>query len=140
MKKFLFISVAFFYLLLSTGVSVHAHYCMGNLVELKTPWDSNDHSCSKSESSNKSPFSCCLGKEKPDCCDETLIQVKLDIPAMSNAHHSLEFKLISYLIPFKSIDFSFKPARLLNTDFEFYRPPPILQDIRIITQSLLFYH
>ena len=140
MKKFLFISVALVYLVLSTGVSVHAHYCMGNLVDLKTPWGSKEHSCSTSESHNKSPFSCCTGKEKSDCCDETLIQVKLDIPAISSAYQSLEIKLISYLIPFKSVDLSFEPTTLLNFDFEFYRPPPILKDIRIITQSLLFYH
>ncbi len=140
MKKFLFISIAFFYLVLSTGVNVHAHYCMGNLVDLKTPWDSNEHSCSTSENHNKKSFSCCTGKDKPDCCDETLIQVKLDIPALGNSTQNIDFKLVSILLPFKTIDFSFSPKALFDFDFEFYRPPPILKDIRIITQSLLFYH
>lgn len=140
MRLFFVSILSLFYLLLSTGVTLNAHYCMGNLVELKTPWGSNNHSCSNNENHHNSPFSCCIGKEKSNCCDETLIQVKLDIPAISSAHQSLEFKLFSYFISFKKVDFTFEPTTLLNTNFGFYRPPPILQDIRIITHSLLFYH
>lgn|SRR5690554_5630088 len=128
------------YLLLSTGVSVNAQYCMGNFVGVKTPWQNEDCKA-HSEAEEQAVFSCCLkGDDSEKCCDQTFIQIKLNVPALNSTALSLNANLFAAIVPKQYFDFTFIPKAILDYSGAFYRPPPILKDIRILIHSLLFYH
>ncbi|RYY48900.1 MAG: hypothetical protein EOO06_08785 [Chitinophagaceae bacterium] len=69
MKKFLATILAVLYFATTTGVTVHMHYCMDKLVELKL-WHSEKDQCSN----------CGMEKSQQDngCCKDEHKQVKLE--------------------------------------------------------------
>lgn len=71
MRKFLITILAVFYLGVSSGATVHFHYCMGQLVE----WGLSSTEPESSSSCNK----CGMGTDaQNDCCKHQSKQAKVD--------------------------------------------------------------
>ncbi len=70
MKRILLTILAFFYLGVASGTTVHLHYCMGELVNwsLTTPNESNCELCGMTKSAT----------EKNSCCKDDYKQAKVD--------------------------------------------------------------
>lgn len=87
MKKFLILIVAAFYFGISTGATVHFHYCMGELIE----WGL-DH-----EGSQKCGNCGMKKSESKDCCKDQQQQLKID-QSQKAADTSFQFKAASVAI------------------------------------------
>ncbi|MFF5383314.1 HYC_CC_PP family protein [Pedobacter suwonensis] len=70
MKRILLTILAFFYLGVSSGATVHLHYCMGELVKwsLTTPDEGNCELCGMTKNATK----------KNSCCKDDYKQAKVD--------------------------------------------------------------
>ncbi|MFC6102258.1 HYC_CC_PP family protein [Olivibacter domesticus] len=91
MKKLLLIILTFFYLGVSTGFTMHLHYCMERFVETNL-WHGKEEVCGK----------CGMKKEagkKKDCCKDEHKQVKLDKLHKGSEIAFLEFQKISIILP-----------------------------------------
>lgn len=145
MKAFSAFITALFYLLISSGITVQAHYCMGQLAGMNAPWESD--SCKKEQMSfchqkeGSIPFCCAKDqKEEKNCCEEELIEFGINIPAINSSSIVTSFIPIAYLnkiVSYAQVDFI---SEALVHNFLFYRPPPPEKDLRIAIHSLLFYH
>lgn len=69
LKKILVISASLIYLLLTSGISIHLHYCCGKLAEVGVI------SLNKKCCSHEDDKSCCLQK---NCCKFEEVKIKLD--------------------------------------------------------------
>ena len=81
MKKFVVTILAFLYLSVTAGATVHFHYCMGKLADWGF-WHSNDKQCGKCgmEKSHEKNNGCCKDEHK---------QVKLESDHKGTATYSL---------------------------------------------------
>ena len=86
MKRLIVTIFAFFYLCLSTGATVHLHYCMGKLVELSL-WHENKNGkcggCGMPKSQKKTNKSCCKDEQKS-------IKIVNDQKATANEYQILQ--------------------------------------------------
>ncbi|MBK8501666.1 MAG: hypothetical protein IPL46_05370 [Saprospiraceae bacterium] len=62
------IILALFYLVISTGFTLNAHYCAGKMVDIQL-FSQPEHCCSKAKSCHK---------DASKCCDDQSIVVQLD--------------------------------------------------------------
>ena len=86
MKKFIVTIFAFFYLCLSTGATVHLHYCMGKLVEWSLWHENKDGKCSRCgmpKSQKKTNKGCCKDEQKS-------IKIVNDQKATANEYQDLQ--------------------------------------------------
>jgi len=89
MKKFLTVILAMLYLGTSSGATIHLHYCMGKLIDMKL-WHNDANKCSN------------CGMEKgpiwvKKCCKDEHKTLKLgnDQKAAENIIHSMQFTTIA---------------------------------------------
>ena len=102
MKKFIVTIIAFLYLFVTAGATVHIHYCMNKMVDWGL-WHNDDKKCGK----------CGMDKSKEKdngCCKDEHKQVKLDNDHKGSASYELteltssaitlpEFEIFSLNIP-----------------------------------------
>ncbi|MEX0811506.1 MAG: hypothetical protein WD048_04755 [Chitinophagales bacterium] len=147
MKTLLISILSLFYLLISTGITVNAHYCKGELIGVKSPWAA-EQDCKKSDafcpaSTNdkhpeNTPF--CCAKDNKDCCEEDLIQIKMELPAINASSQSISFIDFHKIFYTGFVKHAFHSDEIQEFTSRFYRPPPLFSDIRIFFHSLIFYH
>lgn len=93
MKRLLVIILALSYLCLSTGITVHTHYCMGKLVGLSLIEQDEDHHCSHCGMDKKS--------SKNGCCkdEHKIIKSTADHVIVKNV--SAKFQFFDYTLPIR---------------------------------------
>ncbi len=96
MKKFLAIILALLYLSVSSGATIHLHYCMGKLVNWGL-WHKSSDKCDN----------CGMTKEKQKtskgCCKDELTQIKIEKDQKASLVQNDFGKQLSDLTPHYSI-------------------------------------
>jgi|SanBayMetagenome_1026888.scaffolds.fasta_scaffold03341_4 hypothetical protein len=94
MRKWIFAISVPIYLLLSSGVVVHLHYCMDRLAEIGLFVSNHDDVCDD----------CGMDMdEENDCCHDRTDVIKLKQDQTRQQHSIIAFKMISSDLPFQQI-------------------------------------
>jgi hypothetical protein len=91
MKRLLVTILAMLYLGASTGATIHLHYCMGKLVDMKL-WHSEANKCGKC--GMKKSTTC-----KKSCCKDEHKTVKVEKDHQKAAESALQLMQIAAAIP-----------------------------------------
>lgn len=89
MKKAVIFIVALMYLGISSGATLHLHYCMGMLVNMGLTTQNQD-ACGKCGMTKK---------EKKGCCQDEQKQLKTDQAQKTQAHFSFDYFSQPVLMP-----------------------------------------
>lgn len=126
MKRLLVIILALSYLCLSTGITVHTHYCMGKLVGSSFIEQDEDHHCSHCGMDKKS--------SKNGCCKDEHKIIKSTTDQVIVKNVSTKFQFTEYILPVRqallhtSIRISnYNPYRISQA----HAPPLIVSDCPI---------
>lgn len=93
MKRLFVIILALSYLCLSTGITVHTHYCMGELVGSSFIEQDEDHHCSHCGMDKKS--------SKNGCCKDEHKIIKSTTDQVIVKNVSAKFQLSDYTLPIR---------------------------------------
>lgn len=93
MKRLLVIILALSYLCLSTGITVHTHYCMGKLVGTSFIEQDEDHHCSHCGMDKKS--------SKNGCCKDEHKIIKSITDQVIVKNVSAKFQFSEYILPIR---------------------------------------
>ena len=144
MKALLSIFVTALYMAFSIGLYEQVHECF-KMVEENTPSemtmdchsakDVEDECCSKKAA--KSKKDCCSDEDESACCSESIVSFQIDEPQ----EISKSFLFIALPSLKQAIDTLAEEdlSSLSKDKYLFDNPPPILEDVIIEHQSLVFY-
>lgn len=133
MHKLIHITLALLVLLGAVGLQVSRHFCMGELKSVALFGEAEK--CHQEQKKPHCPFHPVPEKEAADskkkgCCDDELELVQIDdqeqtvtetLPAVTAVLPDYPPRLFSYQPP------HLRPRK--NTNFENYRPPPLIPDV-----------
>ncbi|TCD03845.1 HYC_CC_PP family protein [Pedobacter psychroterrae] len=129
MKRALLTILAVFYLGVSSGATVHFHYCMGQLVKLGLS-QPDKPLCDFCKPAKKS----C----KKNCCKDDYKQAKTD-KAQKNAAAVYHFKQISTVLQATALwSFSFIAIPVETGKAALSKAPPLEQDIPVFIRNCTY--
>lgn len=132
--KILHILTAISLLFSTTGLTVSFHYCEDMLSGLAIFKEAS--SCHSNNSTCGTAKSCCKSSsEKDDCCETDTEFFKKYIEKI---HCEVELSDIEFPMAVVDTPQSFTNWKLLkksNTNFQYYRPPPLLKDIPVLFET-----
>ena len=134
--KILHILTALSLLFSTTGLKVSFHYCEDALSGLAIFKEAS--SCHSQDATCSSAKSCCKAssKEKDDCCETDTEFFQQDIEKINSAQVELtdiEFPLAIVDTPQTYTNWNL--LKKSNTNFQHYRPPPLLKDIPVLFET-----
>lgn len=104
MKQFVSISIAIFYLVVSSGFTLRTHYCMGRVAGIGIGYDAPDH-CGRCGMSQHEGL-------RGGCCKDEHRLIKIDVDQQSTNQDLFSFtqfpstEQTDFIEPFLPIDFS----------------------------------
>lgn len=126
MKRLLVIILALCYLCLSTGITVHTHYCMGKLVGSSLIEQDEDHHCSHCGMDKKS--------SKNGCCKDEHKIIKSTTDQVIVKNVIAKFQLGDYSLPIRQV-LLYSRIRINNYNpnrvSQAHAPPLIVSDCPI---------
>ncbi len=130
MKKVLLAILAVVYISSTTGVSIHMHYCMGELASWGF-WKHKSTSCDKCGMNH-------MEETENGCCKDVHKQVKLD---QDHKKQESEWRLVQLLpgvlpVPFK--DISFNNSLSVTEENPLSHSPPRGSDIAVYIRNCVF--
>lgn len=116
------------YLILSVGMSVHLHYCMGRLKSVSVILTSQANCL------------CGPSQEPPACCDDEIISLSVDEPHVLSSSLGLP-PLVSpvSVLPLPLITGSVRVETQVEKAYPRRGPPPLSTPRYVAHQSLIFY-
>lgn len=129
MKKFVVFILAFVYLSLSVGATVHLHFCMDKLVSSGL-WHDKDDKCGKCgmEKSQEKDNGCCKDEHK---------QVKLETEHKGAVTYSLS-ELISFALPTPVFEVPVINLPTVTEQNPLSHAPPRSGDIAVYIRNCVF--
>lgn len=120
--------MAMFYLVISAGFTLHAHYCGGKLVDLEM-FSKPDHCCSKATSCHK---------ENTKCCGDETIVIQLEEWQVASNLPVYDITLVDIIHP---VDPELNtPIQLPQSEFISTKPPPPRSEpLWLLYQQLTYY-
>lgn len=106
------VAMAMFYLVISAGFTLHAHYCGGKLVDLEM-FSKPDHCCSKATACHK---------DNTKCCDDETIVIQLEEWQVASNLPVYEITSVDMILPVKPELIA--PLEVPQTEFISTKPPP----------------
>ena len=129
LKRFATIVLAGFYLVVTAGFTVNAHYCSGKLVDYKI-FKTPSHCCSKEKSCHSDSI---------NCCDDETIMIQLDQWQIATTlpGYQAHPNLLAPGIPI------FRESYALNTEplkkYSRDHPPPQRESLWLLYRKITFY-
>jgi len=118
----------------TTGLTVSFHYCEDALSGLALFKEAS--SCHDERATCHSAKACCTAtSDTKDCCDTDTEFFKQDIEKYNS---QVELNDIDFPIAVTDVPQSFTNWNLLkksNTNFQYYRPPPLIKDIPVLFET-----
>ncbi|SFW83105.1 HYC_CC_PP family protein [Chitinophaga sancti] len=116
MKKIVSLILAFLYVFSSTGATLHMHYCMGKLVDVKL-WHVENKKCSKcvAVASKVCSKKCCKDAHK-------IVKLEKDQKAAENAFQFIQLDTV--ISPISLFKFPWRCAYSLAVEYPISNAPP----------------
>lgn len=116
MKKFVLLIVTLLYAVVSSGITLNYHYCMGQLADVEM---SDVTACA----------SCGQKKQTSPCCSDTTQFIKLSVDQnVSQTSASVLSPAVIDLLPALSAEFNFQETAEATSVFVGYSDPPECSD------------
>jgi hypothetical protein len=129
MKKFIVFILAVLYLGLSTGATVHMHYCMGKLVG-SALW----HSASKEDKCSN----CGMSKSKKKCCKDEHKQLQIDKDQRLNEPVPQQLQLMVALMPVNFCEFPDAMVNAVANPIPYSNAPPENLRVPLFIRNCVF--
>lgn len=127
-RQIFVILLASFYLVISTGFTVNAHFCAGKMVDVEV-FSKPEHCCSKNQSCHQ---------EDPKCCDDESILVQLDQWQLPSTLPVYQVDVImDGTVPVKILENSCHDQQ--EVIFSINLPPPKPNDLWLLYHRLTYY-
>lgn len=127
MKKFLVLLLAIVYLGVSSGATLHLHYCMGKLVNMGLSTQ-NEDACGKCGMTKK---------EKNGCCQDEQKQLKTDQAQKTQAEFSFSFLALEPIF-LSEVIISEPQFSSVNEENPTSNAPPRTQSVSLYIQNCTF--